>query len=102
MRKRKSYKYLIILGELSMFIFLIAATINEYFNPFDDSSNIGYTWSVSAILLAVFLGLSFLRIHTLTKQLETSGIFCNEKLMFWHFGSFFVAAILGTIGDILY
>ena len=85
-----------------MLIFLIATTVYEYFNPVGDSSHFGYTWCISAILLAVFLGLSFRRIRTLTKQLETSGIFCNDKLMFWHFGSFFAAAILATIGDILH
>ena len=78
----------------------MAFSIYSYVNP-DNFVIPRITWSVSAILLAVFLGLSFMRIRTLTKQLETSGIFCNDKLMLWHFGSFFVAAILSSIGNIL-
>ena len=100
MSKRKTYNWLIILSELSMFVFIIAFSIYSYVNP-DNFVIPRITWSVSAILLAVFLGLSFMRIRTLTKQLETSGIFCNDKLMLWHFGSFFVAAILSSIGNIL-
>ena len=100
MSKRKKYNWLIILSELSMFVFIIASSIYSYTNP-DDLMMAGVTWSVSAILLAVFLGLSFRRIRSLTKQLETTGIFCNDKLMFWHLGSFFVAAIFTAIGYIL-
>ena len=50
---------------------------------------VGQIWSISALILVVILGISFNQIFSLTKKF--TGLFSNEKLMFWHLGSFTVA-----------
>ena len=54
-------------------------------------------WNTSAIILSIVLGFSFRRIRQLSKKLETTGIFCNERLMFVHYGAFVSATILGSL-----
>ena len=56
-------------------------------------------WTISAIILSIVLGFSFRIIYQLSKKLETTGIFCNERLMFVHYGSFVSATIFGLLGN---
>ena len=54
-------------------------------------------WNFSTVLLTIVLGLALLRIWRVSKELKTEGIFCNQKLMLLHYGSFVTLAILSII-----
>ena len=50
--------------------------------------------SVSTIILAILLGVTFWRLYSLNKQLE--GIFCDVRLLAFHYISF----LLATVNDV--
>ena len=54
-------------------------------------------WNLGTVFLTLVLGFALLRIWRVSKELKTEGIFCNQKLMLIHYGSFVTLAILSVL-----
>ena len=95
-RKKQQYTCLITFGEWAMISFMVATW---FITIFTDASTVFVEigWITIAIVVSIVLGFSFRRIRLLSKKLETTGIFCNERLMFLHYGAFVSATILGSV-----
>ena len=80
-----------------MISYIVAAWFIWIFYTDVSTEFVHISWNTIAIILSIVLGFAFRRIRQLSKKLETTGIFCNERLMFLHYGAFVSATILGSV-----
>ena len=65
-------------------------------------ASIEFLWSFWSLMNVMVLGLALRSLRSRAKQLTTSGMFYNERLMFTHFTAFTIATALSTIDTVLF